>query len=71
MNKKKKHLHASEALKKSYEGDMLIAMSSDAKWYLRHSLDKPVKNMNQQFHFYQYMELFNCFIALEYFCYNY
>ena len=25
------HMHASEALKKSYEGDMLIAMSSDAK----------------------------------------
>ena len=31
LTKKKEHLHASEALKKSYEGDMLIAMSSDAK----------------------------------------
>jgi len=28
---KKEHRHASEALKKSYEGDMLIAMSSDTK----------------------------------------
>lgn len=38
---KKEHFPTSEASKKSYEGDMLIAMSSDAKsGCLHYSLDK-------------------------------